>query len=115
MVPHGFRPSNAKVRSRVAAPAPAFRETLEFRIVGGNVDFDGDQLVAALAVLRDEASSFETENLARAGAFRDRQHDRALGSWHLYLRPDDGFLESHRQGEAAIGPIPRVETVRRDL
>src|SRR3954452_17486803 len=49
---------NPKVRARVARRVPFFGELLQLRVVRRNVDFDADQLVAALAVLAGEPAIF---------------------------------------------------------
>src|ERR1044072_28883 len=62
-------------RVRRAAPAPAFQEGGELGIVG-HVDHQGDELVAALAVLRGEALALEAKHRSRARSLGHAQHHR---------------------------------------
>src|SRR4029079_3233594 len=115
MVPHCWTISDSKACPRIAGRSPAFDEFLKIGIVGRNVDLDGDQLVAALAVLGGETAALEPQDLARRRSLRNGKHDRPIGRRNFHLGAEHRLLESHRKLEANVGAVTRVETVRGEL
>src|SRR4051794_8196837 len=115
MVPHEWRISDSKARPRIAGCGPAFDKFLKLGIVGGNVDLDGDQLIAALAVLGGETAALEPQDLTRRRSLGDGEHDRPIGRRNLHLGAEHRLLESHWKLEADVGAVARIETVRGDL
>src|SRR5690242_19561341 len=102
MVSHAPVALDSKARTRVAAAAPAFRELLELGVLGWNVHLDGDQLVAALAVLAGEAAALQPEHFSRASALRDGEHHWPFSCRDLHLCAEHGLLERHRQLQADV-------------
>src|SRR4051812_7811508 len=115
MIPHQLSALDAEARTGIAGRGPAFRKLLQLGIVGGHVDLNGDELVAALAVLGDETAPLETEDLSRGRPLRNGEHDWSVWCRHPDLGTQHRLLESHRQLEPNVGALARVEAVRRDL